>query len=321
MTRGSAQGLLAVFLLIFADMRLADGQEFPSKPIRIVTAGVGGGSDFAARLIGQAISGPMGQQVIVDNRSGGVIPGEVVAKSAPDGYTLLLYGSAHWLAPFLQDKVPYDPIKDFLPVTLAASTPAVLVVHPSLPVKSIKELIALAKARPGQLNYATGAAGSSDHLAAELFRVMAALDMVRIPYKSGTARMTDLVGGHVLMSFGTGGTLMPHINAGKLRALGVTSAQPSALFPNLPTIAASGLPGYEAVSIYGVFVPARTSDPVIRRLNQEIVRALNQPELKEKLLLVGVEPVGSSANGLAAAVQAEMTKLGKIIKDAGIRAD
>jgi len=298
-----------------------NGQTYPSKPIRIVTAGVGGGSDFASRLIAQAISAPLGQQVIVDNRAAGVIPGEIVSRSSPDGYTILLYGSALWLAPFLQDKVPYDPIRDFLPITLAASTPAILVVHPSLPARSVAELIKLAKARPGQLNYGTGAAGSSDHLAAELFRVMAGINMVRIPYKSGASRMADLMAGEVQLSFGTGGTLMPHIKSGRLRALGVTSAAPSALFPHLPTIAASGLPGYDAVSIYGVFAPAKTSEAIVTRLNQEIVKALNQADLKQRLLAAGVEAVGSSAEQLLAAVKSEMSKFGKIIKEQGIRAD
>ena len=300
---------------------LACGQSYPGKPVRIVTSGVGGGSDLAARLIAQAISPGLGQQVIVDNRPSGVIPGETVAKAAPDGHTLLVSSSVLWLESLLQAHAPYDAVRDFLPVTLAARSPNILVVHPSLPARSVKELIALARAKPGALNYAAGATGSSDHLAAELFKVMAGVDIVRISYKTAASRMADLLGGHVQLSFGSGGTVAAHVKTGKLRALAVTSAQPSALLPDLPTMAASGVPGYEAVQILGVFAPARTPAPFIGRLNQEIVRALGQADVKERFLNFGVETVGSTPEEFAAVIESDMAKWDKLIKIAGIRAE
>ena len=300
---------------------LACAQNYPNKPVRIVTAGVGGGSDFAARLIAQGISPGLGQQVIVENRPSGVIPGETVAKAVPDGYTLLVSSSVLWLEPLLQGHAPYDAVRDFSPVTLAAKSPNILVVHPSLPVRSVKELIALAKAKPGQLNYAAGATGSSDHLAAELFKAMAGVDIVRVSYKTAATRMADLVGGHVQLSFGSGGTVAAQVKAGRLRALAVTSAQPSALLPDLPTVAASGVPGYEAIQILGVFAPAKTPAPLVSRLHREIVQALAHAGLKQKFLNSGVETVGSSPEQFAAVIQSDMAKWGKLVKTAGIRTE
>lgn len=311
--------------LLALHAQLAAGQDpstelrtgYPIKPIRIVTSGAGGGTDFVARAIALGTTGSFGQPLVVDNR-GGIIPGEIVAKAPPDGYTLLVIGQAHWIAPLLQD-VPYDPLKDFSFITITDRSPAVLVVHPSVPVKSVKELIAYAKANPGKLNYGSIQAGSAAHLAAELFKSMAGVNIVWVPYKSIGAAVTDLLAAQLQMLMSTPAAVMPHITAGKLRALAVATAHPTPLTPGLPTIAESGLPGYEAVSITGVFAPAKTPSAIINRLNREIVRLVNAPELKAQLFNSGSEVVGSTPDELAAAVKSDMTKFGKVIKEIGIK--
>ncbi|MBI3938241.1 MAG: tripartite tricarboxylate transporter substrate binding protein [Betaproteobacteria bacterium] len=297
----------------------ASGQNYPYRPIRIVVPGIGGGSDFMARLIGQGLAGPLGQQVVVENRPTGIIPAEIVSKAEPDGHTLLLSGSGLWLAPFLYDKLPFDPVRDFSPITLAVSQPNILVVNPALPAKSVKELISLAKARPGELNYASGSTGAANHLAAELFKSMAGVNIVRINYKGAGAGLAALIAGEVQVMFVTAAAAVPHIKTGRVRALAVTTARPSALLPDSPTIAASGLPGYESASIYGIFAPGKTPGPIIGKLNREIVRVLNRPEVKEKLFNIGAEVVGSSPAQLAALVKSDMVTSGKLIRDAGIR--
>jgi tripartite-type tricarboxylate transporter receptor subunit TctC len=309
--------ILAFLLCIAA---AAHAQTYPSKPIRIITSGVGGAGDIASRLVAQGISPALGQQVIVDNRASGAIPVEVTLKAPPDGYTLMLYGSTVWLGPYLHAQWP-DPLREFAPITLAATAPNILVVHPSLPVKSVKELIALTKARPGALNFATTGTGSSPHLAAELFKAMAGIDIVRITYKGAGAAITDLIGGHVQMTFATASSATPHLKSGRLRALGVSSARPSPLLPGLTTIAAAGLPGYESSSLQGVFAPAGVPAPILQRLNQEIVRYLHSSDAREKFLAVGVETVGTTPEQFTAAMKAEMARMGKVIRDAGIRED
>ena len=298
----------------------ASAQNYPVKPVRIITSGVGGGNDAISRIIAAGISGPLGQPVIVENR-GGLITGEMLAKSPPDGYTLMLQGASVWLAPFLYRSVSFDPIRDFAPITLADKSPNTIVVHPSLPVKSVKELIVLAKSKPGALNYSSGNTGSPNQLAGELFKSMAGVNIVRIPYKSGAQETTDLIAGQVHMAFSPAGSVMVHVKAGKLRALGVASSQPSALAPGIPTVASSGLPGYEMGSIHAVFAPAGTPAAIINRLNQEMVRYLRLPDVKEKLLANSVESVGSTPEELGATIKSEMARLGKLIKDVGIRAD
>ena len=298
----------------------ASAQAYPGKPVRIVVTGVGSGGDFAARLIAQGVSGSLGQQIIVDNRGSGNLPAEIVSKSPPDGYTLCLSAAPLWITPFLR-KTPYDPVKDFAPVTLVVSSPNILVVHPSLPVKSVKELIALLRARPGALNYATSGIGGSGFLAAELFKSMSRADMVRVNYKSGGLAITELMSGEVQLFFANAGAVAPHMQSGRLRALAVTSAKPSPLLPKLPTIAAGGLPGYELVSVQGIFAPARTPDAVIARLNQEIVPFLQRRDIKEKFLAAGMESLGSPPEELGATVKSEMARLGKVIKAAGIVLD
>jgi len=316
--RNVACMLWAGMMMPNADQAL--GQAFPIKPMRIVTAAAGGGPDFAARVIAQGLSSSLGQQVIVDNRGGSVvIMAEIVAKAQADGHTVLLSAGTFWLKPFLQSKVPYDPLRDFLPVTLATTTPTLLVVHPGVAVTSVKELVALAKAKPGGVTYASGPAGSTSHLAAELFNAMGGVTMLRIPYKGTGPALSDLMGGQVQSMFSNAASVTPHVKSGRLRALAITSRLPSALYPELPTVADTGLPGYEAVAIFGVFAPAQTPAALVRRLNQEIVRVLKQADVKEKFHRAGVETIGSSPEELSATVKSEMTRLGKVIKDAGIR--
>ena len=297
------------------------GQDYPAKTIRIVTAEPGGGNDFVARLITQGIAGTLGQQVIVENRAGGTIASEIVSKAAPDGYTLLFYSGSIWIVPFLRGTTPFDATRDFAPITLTATSPNVLVVHPSVPVRTVKDLISLAKTRPGVLNYAAGSVGSAVHLAAELFNSMAGVDIVRIPYKGSGPAVIGLLSGQVELIFATPGSVASHIKSGKLRALAVTSARPSALFPGLVTVAASGLAGYEMVSIYGAFAPVKTPPPVVNRLNQEIARTLGRPDVKEKFLVSGVEAAASSPDEFVAIIKADMAKWGKVIKDAGIKGE
>ena len=294
-------------------------QEYPVKPVRLVTAEVGGGHDLAARLIAQGLSANLGQQFIVDNRSGAMIAGQYVAKAPPDGYTLMIYGSSLWLMPFMRSNVTYDVMRDFVPIGLEVNSPIVVVVHPSLPVKTVKELIALAKAKPGALDYATGQTGASTHLASELFKVMAVIDMQRIPYKGNGPAMNGLIGGQVQLMFPTAGTAATHLKSGRVRALAITSAKPSALFPDLPTVAAAGLPGYECDSMIGAFAPAKVAPAIISLLSKEMAIAVNKPEVKQRFAAAGVETIGSSPQELAAAVKSEMARLGKLIKDIGLR--
>jgi tripartite-type tricarboxylate transporter receptor subunit TctC len=299
---------------------VAESQSFPSRPLRMLTGGAGGGNDVVARLIAQELTASWGQQVIVDNRPSGIIPGEIVSKAQPDGYTMVVSGASFWISPLFQD-APYDPVKDFSPITLPVNTPNILAINLALPIKSVKELIALAKAKPGELNYGAPGTGSSPHLGGELFKVLAGVNIVRINYKSAGAAITDLIAGQVQMTFGNALSVSPHVKSGRVKGLAVTSAQPSPLFPDLPTVAATGLPGYELISPFGIFAPARTPRPVINALNAEIVRVLNRPDSKEKLFNLGMEVVGSSPEQLEAMVKSETAKWRKVIKDAGIRAD
>ena len=295
------------------------GQSFPNKPIRIVTSAPGGGADLVARVIAQGISGPLGQQVVVDNRTGGAILGDIVSKAPPDGYTLLLTGS-FWILPLIQ-KVSFDPVRDFAPITLASTEPNVLVVHPTVAAKSVKELIASAKARPGELNYSSGPSGGTAHLAGELFKAMAGINIVRIPYKGGGPALNGLLSGEVQLTFSSASSVALYAKSGRLKALAVGSAEPSVLAPGLPTVAASGLPGYESVSINGIFVPAGTPAPIVKRLNHEIVRVLNQADVKERLLNSGTEAIGSSPGQFATAVKSDLARMSKVLRDAGIHAE
>jgi len=302
---------------------MAAAQSYPTKPIRVVTADPGGAGDLTARLISQGMGSGLGQQLVVENRggAGGVIAGDTVAKASPDGYTLLVHGSAIWLAPLLRDKVPYDPLKDLLPISLAVDAPNVIVVHPSVGAKSVKELISIAKSKPGTLNYGTGSIGSGAHLAAELFNAMSGAGIVRVSYKGSGAAVNDLVGGRIQVMFSAPASVLPHIKSGKLLALGVTTSQPSPSLPDVPTVAASGLSGYEASSYFGFLAPAGTPPAIINRLNGEVVKVVNQPDIKAKFLASGINTVGSSPEDFGRKIQAEVIRMGKVIKDANIRDD
>jgi tripartite-type tricarboxylate transporter receptor subunit TctC len=292
-------------------------QGYPGKPVRIITAAAGGGSDVATRLIASPLALALGEQVIVDNR--GVLAADIAAKAPPDGYTLLLTGATLWLLPLMRDNVASD-VRDFAGITMATQTANILVVHPTLPAKSVGELIALAKARPGALNFATSGNGNSVHIAGELFKSMTGTDIVRVNYKAAATALTDLVAGQVQFMFGVPGSVAPHVKSGRLRALAVTSARPTPLAPGLPAVAAS-LPGYESVSHLAIFAPAGTPAAIVTKLNLEIVRVLNQPEVKSKFLAAGIETLGTSPEALAAAVKDETARMGKVIKAAGIRAE
>jgi len=307
---------ISAFFVCGADVA---AQTFPAKPIRIITTEAGGGSDFAARVVAQASN--MGQPMVVDNRGGGVVAIEAVARAPADGYTMLFYGATVWLLQYMRDNVLWDPVRDFAPVTLATSSPNILILNPAVPANTVKDFIALARAKPGQFNDAGGGTGTSSHLAAELFKSMAGVSIVRVAYKGNGPALTGVITGEVQMIFATPGSVTQHLKAGRLKALAVSSAQPSALMPGLPTLAASGLPGYEAVGIIGFLAPAKTPETVVQRLNQEIVRVLGLPEVKEKYFNSGVETVGSTPEEFGAKIKAEMTRLGKVIRDTGIRAE
>ena len=298
----------------------AQAQDYPVKPVRIVTSAIGGTPDLVSRVLALGLPPQLGQQVIVDNRSSGLVPSEIVSRSAPDGYTLLVTSNVMWILTLMQS-APYDPIADFAPITLAAMAPTILVVHPTVPARSVKALIALAKAKPGALNYASSTSGTASHLAGELFKIMAGVDIVRVPYKGAGLATTDLITGQVQMSFFTATSVLPHVKAGKLRALAVTSLTPFELFPELPTIAASGLPGYEAISMYCVFAPAKTPEAVTGRLNREMVQYLKTPAARTRLLNAGSEVVAGTPAQLAATMKADIANVRKIIAKAGIQAD
>lgn len=292
------------------------GETYPNKPLRVVTALAGGGSDFILRLLTPGLSGNLGEQVVVDNR--GVIAAEIVAKATPDGYTLLFTGPTLWLQPFLRDNVPYDPVKDFLPITMATRTANILVVNPSVPANSVKDLIDLAKAKPGQLNFATSGYGNSVHLAGELFKYMTGINVVRVNYKGASQAITDLLSGRVHLMFGVPGSVMQHVKSGKLRALAITTEKPSPLAPHLPTVS-TVVPGFESGSYLSLFAPAKTPSGVIKRLHREMVDVLNSAEVKTRLMDINVETVGNSPEELAAFVKADMAKMSKVLKKASVQ--
>ncbi len=294
----------------------AHSQNFPVRPIRIITAEAGSGNDILARLIGQWASPRLGQQVVVDNR--GMIGIDAVAKAAPDGYTLLLYGTPLWLTPFMRDKADWDVTRDFTSITLGTNAPNILLVHPSVPANSVKDLIALLKSKPGQTNYGSGGSGSTSHLAAELFKSMAGVDMTRIPYKGSGPALNAFLGGEFQVIFPSASAAAPHIKSGRVKALGVASLKPSLLAPGLTPIA-NTLPGYESSSLLGIFAPAGTPKAVITKINQEFVRALNVQEVKDKLFAAGALVAPTTPEEMTTIIAGEMQRMGKVIKDAHIR--
>ena len=312
-----AGALLAALAISSSHAQAPSGNAYPNKPIRIIAIGPGGTVDFGARVLAQALTNSLGTQLVVDNRPSGVVPGELAAKAPPDGYTLHFAGGTLWQTPLLQDRVPYDPIRDFAPISLVYSVPLVVVVHPTLQIKSVKELIDLAKRKPGTINYSVSNAGSSSSLGGALFAYMTGVDMVRVPFKSQSARTTSLLGGEVQLEFASAAGIVPFIKAGQLIPLAVTSAKPSALFPDLPTVGQT-VPGYEADSTAGLFAPAKTPAAIISRLNQEVLRAVNQAQVKDRFINAGVEAVGSTPAQFAEHIKAEMARMGKVIKAMGL---
>ena len=304
---------------------VAHAQNYPVKPIRLVVPQPpGGGNDTIARMIGLKLSAALKQQVAVDNRAGagGLIGADIAAHSPADGYTLLL-GTVATLAiiPNVQNKVPYDALKDFAPISLVASAPLLVVVHPSLPVTSIKQLIALAKAKPGRLNYASNGVGSSTHLATEMFKLMTKTDLVHVPYKGLGPATTDLLSGQVQLMFSSAVAMMPHAQSGRLRAIAMTGAKRSAAIPDIPTVAEAGVPDYESGSWYGILAPAGTPREIIELLNREIVAAVRSPDITDRLIAEAVIPVGSTPADFAAYIQKEHTRIGNVIRSAGAKFD
>ncbi len=303
----------------------AQADNYPSNPIKmIVPFPPGGTTDVLARVLSQELTKAWGQPVIVENRPGvgGNIGSDAVAKSAADGYTLLMGTvGTHGINVSLYKKMPYDAVKDFAPITLVAAVPNILVVHPSLPVKSVKELIEYAKANPNKLNFASAGNGTSIHLCGELFKTMAGVSMTHVPYKGSAPAVTDLIGGQVHLMFDNMPSSLPHVKAGKLRALAVTSAKRSPAAPDLPTIAEAGVPGYDATSWFGVLAPAGTPREIVTKLNQEIVRILALPEIKERLSGQGAEPVGNSPEQFAAHIKTEIAKWSDVVKASGAQVD
>jgi len=301
------------------------GQSYPARPIRFVLGfAPGGASDTMARAIGTRLSEGLGQPVVIDNRAGagGNIAAEIVAHSVPDGYTMLL-GNNGILAVnvSLYPKLAFDPVKDFAPVILIASQPNVLVVHPGVAANSVKELIALAKAKPGQLNYASPGAGTTGHLAAELFKRMAGVDYTIIPFKGGGPSALAMLSGECQFTFATALSVQGHIKSGKLRALAVTTARRSPSFPDLPTVAEAGVPGFDAITWHGVVVPARTPQTVIARLNREFNKLLQTAEMRERLFALGSDIIGGEPKQLTQYMQAEIPRWAKVIKESGARPD
>jgi len=298
-------------------------QGYPVKAIRVVVPyAPGGATDLTARLVGQKMQEAMKQNVLVDNRpgAGGVIGADIVAKAAPDGYTVLIAVPAEIaILPHLQ-KMPYNVARDLAPVSLAVVTPLILVVHPSLPVRSVKELIAFARARPGQLTYASAGTGGVQHLSGELLKIAMKLDMAHVPYKGAGPVMPDLIGGHVPMFFSGMPPAMPHVKAGKLRALAVTTTRRSPAAPDVPTMAEAGVPGFDISNWFAYFVPSGTRAEVIVRLNSEVNRGLKQPDVREKLANVGAETVGTSPEELARFVRSESEKFAQLVKLSGAKA-
>jgi tripartite-type tricarboxylate transporter receptor subunit TctC len=288
---------------------------YPAKPVRLVVPAAGGGSDFVARLIAPRLTEAFGQQFIVDNR--GAISADIVAKAPPDGYTLHVNGPPLWVLPLMRP-ASWDAVRDFAPVTMAVTSPNILTVHPSLPVKNVKELIALAKAKPGELNYAAGTIGASPHIAAELFKALTGVQLVRVPYKGSGPALIGLMTGESQIMFPAASGI-EYIKQGKIKALAVGSTERSPLLPGLPTIAESGVPGYESIAPQGVFAPAKTPPAIAERLQREIARALSAPELKERLTASGVQVVANAPDAFAAWMRADVERTVKLIKKMGIR--
>jgi tripartite-type tricarboxylate transporter receptor subunit TctC len=322
--KGAHAALGFVFVASISAMDSAAAQAFPSRPVRlIVPQSAGGSTDVIARVVAQKMAEGLGQTVIVDNRPGaGSLNGtEMVVHAAPDGHTLLAVAASFTINPAIHKKLPFDPIRDFTPVAQLATLPHILIVHPSVPVNSVKELIALAMSKPGQLNYASSGIATSTHMAAELFMFMTRTSMVNVPYKGGAPAMSAMLGGQCQLNFATISTAIPHVRSGKLRALAVTSAKRSVAAPEFPTIAEAGVSGYDHSSWVGLLAPARVPQPVVSRLNAEAVKAAHTQEVRAALLRDGLEATGTSPTEYAALIKMEVAKWIKVAKAANIKAE
>ena len=311
-------------LIALAAAPMAHAQSYPDRPVRaVVPFPAGGGTDILARLLLQKMAERTGANFIIDNRAGagGTIGTDIVAKSPADGYTILVCSSSHTINPSIYKKLAFDPARDFAPITIIASGPGILVVHPSVPARSVKELIALAKSKPGQLNYASAGNGTPPHLSAELFKSMAGIQMVHVPYKGNVPAFVDLFTGLVSVSFPTIGSGLPPVRAGKLRALGVTSRQRSAVAPDVPTIAEAALPGYEASTWFGVLAPAGTPAPIVATLHREMEQILKSADVREKIAAQGLQAVGNTPAEFSSIIAAELVKWAKVVAAAGVKAE
>ena len=318
--------ILCAGMLLTLAATAAQAQAYPARPIRfVVPYAPGGPLDLIARAIGQKLTEATGQAVVVDNKpgAGGNIGADIVAKAAPDGYTIVMGAVAtHAINPTLYPKIPYDPVKDFTPVAMVAVVPNVLVVNPILPVKSVKELIDFAKAKPSYLNFASGSTGSTGHLAGELFNALAGVQMVHIPYKGGAPAMADLLAGQVQLMFDNLANALPQVKAGKLRALAVTTAQRSAFAPDLPTLAEAGVLGFDLSTWFGIFLPGNAPRDIVLRLNTEINKALNAPDMKDRLEKMGAEPpANNTPERFAAFIKVEFDKYARVIKASGAKVE
>jgi tripartite-type tricarboxylate transporter receptor subunit TctC len=298
--------------------------DYPNRPVRFIVAqSAGGNADFVARLIAGELGKRLGQQFVVDNRGGGggILAAELAVRAPPDGYTLLLVGSSFGTNPSLYTKLPYDPLNDLAPITLVSNAPNILVVNNALPLKSVKDLIALAKSKPGELNYGSSGTGGSTHLAGELFNLMAGTKMTHIPYKGAAFALTDVMAGHIHLSFASMPSVMTHVRSNRLRGLAVTSAKRSALVPDLPTIDESGLRGFETGAWQGVLAPRATPAPLIQALNREIVTIAHLPDIKKHYAIEGGEPIGNTPEEFARWLRVEIAKWAKVIKAANVKVE
>ena len=312
-------------LSVALPLPLAAAQAYPDKPIRvIVPVPAGGTPDVVARMVAPGLSTLLGQQLVIDNRggAGGLIGAELAAKAIPDGYTLFFSSPGSLtILPHLQKQVAYDALKDFAPISLVSIGPFLLITHPSVPARTVKELIALARAEPGKLNYASAGNGAANHLAMELFKSMAGVNVTHVPYKGAPQAVTDLIGGSVNLMFNSIPPVLQHIKTGRLRLLGVASAKRSPQLPDVPTISEAGVPGYEAITWFGLLAPAKTPKAIIGRLNDVMVKVVHAPDLKSQLEIQGYDPVGSSPEAFAAFIRAESEKYAKVVKFSGAKVD